>query len=70
MTETGDSLAQESESFAGNFGRLEREARDVTARPGQTFDQAVPTGSFATAKTIGLSMSLALQRPPRPLMLQ
>ena len=37
--EAGDNLTQEFESLAGNIGLLDRQARDIAARSGQTGDE-------------------------------
>src|SRR5262249_19714080 len=52
---TGHHLAQEFESLAGKIGKLRRQA--VTLPPGRTrlATKPPPTGSAATAKTIGMS---------------
>jgi hypothetical protein len=38
-TKVGKNLAQQFEAFAGNVGRLYRQARDVAARMGQTCNE-------------------------------
>ena len=43
--QTGDNLAQEFDPLASEFGRLDRQAGHVAARPRQARDQALPTGS-------------------------
>jgi hypothetical protein len=53
--ETGNNLAQQFEALASKIGRLERQASDVAARSRQTCEKPLPTGSFATANTIGMT---------------
>ena len=52
--ETGKHLAQKFDPLAGKIGRLDRQAGDVAARPRETATKPLPTGSAASANTIGI----------------